>query len=115
MVTVTIKHDPTNRELCIEAKGHAGYGKRGEDIVCASVSILMYTLEQAVYALHESGGLSGEHEMRSFFDDGIASVACKCSAPEAHAEAKKIYSTIESGFLLLSENYPQYVRLEAYT
>ena len=32
----------------IEIKGHAGYAKPGKDIVCAAVTILIYTLLQSL-------------------------------------------------------------------
>ena len=38
----------------IEAKGHAGHGEKGKDIVCAAVSVLMDMLGRE--AVRKSGG-----------------------------------------------------------
>ena len=58
MVTITAKHDLEHNMLCLETKGHAGYDKHGRDIVCASVSILTYTLAQVVKDMHDTGSIN---------------------------------------------------------
>ena len=40
MIRVRIERDSTGRIQGFEAKGHAGAGPRGNDIVCAAVSVL---------------------------------------------------------------------------
>lgn len=40
MIRVRIERDSTGRIEGFEAKGHAGAGPRGKDIVCAAVSVL---------------------------------------------------------------------------
>lgn len=109
MVTITTKHSLDERELCIEAKGHAGYAEAGKDIVCASVSILLYTLAQSVMELYEFGRLDEKPIVN--LDEGNACIKCRCEDYRAFTEASQNFSLIEGGFSLLADNYPQYVSL----
>lgn len=45
MIYVKIQTDKTAQTIELYAKGHAGYAQAGEDIVCAAVSILCFSLE----------------------------------------------------------------------
>ena len=108
MVTITAKHDLEHNMLCLETKGHAGYDKHGRDIVCASVSILMYTLAQVVKDMHDTGSI---RECAIMFSEGDACIKCRCDDQDTFAEALQNYSVIEVGCSLLAHNYPQYVRL----
>lgn len=112
MVTITAKHNFDEKMLCLETKGHAGYDKPGRDIVCASVSILMYTLAQVVKDMHDSGAIG---ECAIMFSDGDACIKCRCRDQYAFNEALQNYSVIEVGCSLLAHNYPQYVSLEDLT
>lgn len=44
MIQVRIERDPRGRIVGYEAKGHAEAGPRGNDIVCAAVSVLTDTV-----------------------------------------------------------------------
>lgn len=43
MTAVRVVLGPGGEILAVEASGHAGAGKRGEDIVCAAVTVLLRT------------------------------------------------------------------------
>ncbi len=78
-------------------RGHAGYAPRGQDIVCAAVSALVYAL---VAALEEKGAVREVH-----MQPGQVSVA---GAEGCEAEFRMIHC----GLAQLAARYPQYVHLE---
>ncbi|MDR1801402.1 MAG: ribosomal-processing cysteine protease Prp [Lachnospiraceae bacterium] len=41
MLKITVLQDEANRCLGFEAKDHAGYAKKGKDVVCAAASMLI--------------------------------------------------------------------------
>ncbi len=43
MITITVRKDRTGAYEGFTCIGHAGYARRGKDIVCASVSVLVIT------------------------------------------------------------------------
>lgn len=79
----------------IAFSGHAGYAPEGEDIVCAAVSILFFTLAKA--AVQKGGG--------AFFRSGEG----KIFVPE---ELERELSFVRSGISLLAEKYPEKVQEE---
>ena len=42
-----------NQYLSLEVSGHAEYDEKGKDLICASVSSIMFGLMNALDALHE--------------------------------------------------------------
>ena len=87
--------------LCVEVTGHAGYDVAGKDIVCAAVSMLMYTLRQRQQDLNAK---PFECEMRSGY--------AKIKVPEI--SMRESYETVASGLKLLSEQYPENVEFTRY-
>ena len=68
---IEIKFKPKELELSIT--GHAGAAEKGKDIVCSAVSILFYTLAQAV---SDSENMLMEAPVIEI-EDGNGSVSCK--------------------------------------
>ena len=93
MIQVKERRTQGGREIFFS--GHAGYAPEGEDIVCAAVSILFFTLAKAVV---QKGG-------RAFFRSGEG----KIFVPE---ELERELSFVRSGISLLAEKYPDKVRVE---
>ena len=97
----------------ISALGHAGYGPRGQDIVCAGVSALLYGLkvyleEEMPFAAAEprQGGLQASYEVW----EGDGELRIRIVAPSlAYREALAV---VLSGLRLLSRFYPDYVTLD---
>ena len=54
MTTVEIRKDKKGSYRQIICMGHAGYAKRGDDIVCAAISVLV------ISAMNSLEGLAGE-------------------------------------------------------
>lgn len=41
MIKVNVERDQSGEVRCVSVSGHAGFAKRGKDIVCAAVSMLV--------------------------------------------------------------------------
>ena len=101
---IEIKFNPKIYELTID--GHAGYEEKGKDIVCAAVSILFYTLAQA---LTESEHMLDE-KLSISNDDGNGHIICK-PKKEYEQSVCLIYWTVLQGFQLMTGNYKENVSL----
>lgn len=97
MIKVTFTESPEKLYLRIE--GHAEYAEHGKDIVCASASILAYTLASIVDSFDEI-------ESAIDLTSGDTTIECECNTSTRNAFA---YTKV--GYALLEHNYPQYVRL----
>ena len=51
MTRCTVYVDNTSRITGFSVKGHAGYAEEGSDIVCAGISALVTTIDQALVRL----------------------------------------------------------------
>ena len=110
MIKVRIRtHDPT-RYLCLSVEGHAGAGDEGHDLVCASASILAYTVAQVVTTMEHHGDLVGKACIE--FNEGDASIVLRCKNDEIYAEALHTFFVAKTGYSLLAHNCPQYVELK---
>lgn len=96
MIKVTFTESGQKHSLRLE--GHAGYAEHGKDIVCASASILAYTLASFVNDVANS---------TVDLTSGDTKIECETS-DKAVVNA---YLHTKRGFELLAFNYPQYVRL----
>ena len=101
MVNISLIRKGVSYELY--AKGHAGYSKKGEDIICAAISILLYTLVTSIdvddlakdpIVVMESGNTFIRIEPKKSRIQKIAGV----------------FSVINNGFKILSENFPKNIR-----
>ena len=101
---INIKFDP--KTFTLDITGHAEHGKKGEDIVCAAISTLFYTLGEALY---ESREMMAEDIVFSD-EDGNGHLSCKPKA-EYEANVSLIYWTILNGFELVAKNYKKNVKL----
>ena len=92
----------------VKAKGHAGAGKYGQDIVCAAVSCLMQTLANEVEEAARAGLVAlgavahGEGWMRV----EVTPTHKSCDMVEAWVEL------VQDGLDALAESYPENVELE---
>lgn len=93
-------------KLEVKVNGHAGWAEKGEDIVCSAVSILFYTLVQAVL---DSKEMCKEDPVVTI-EDGNGSISCK-PKEEYVTTMQRTYWTILTGFELLAKEYNEYVSL----
>ena len=101
MIRVRIERDSMGRIRGFEAKGHAGAGPRGNDIVCAAVSVLT----DSVFL-----GLDRhlKREMEWDADSGDISVRLK-EDPDELTEA--ILATLVLGLTEIQKIYPDRLRI----
>ena len=88
--------------------GHAESAEKGKDLICASASILAYTLADFVKKAKE------EDKVRfclTFIEEGDTIISC--SPHEGNkAEVTTVFDAICRGYELLAENYPENVSYE---
>ena len=94
--------------VCMDAQGHAMTAPKGEDLVCAACTMLVYTLAQAVQFLYEQDRLLEKPKMQIV--DGYACIEAR---PKRTAEAEVLmaYWAVQAGAFVLERNYPQAVSL----
>lgn len=102
MIVVTLTE--RGEKLSLRLEGHAGYAEHGKDIVCASASILAYTLASIVDAFDE---------VESVIDlkGGDTTIECECKDKQTYTKMANAYRYTAVGFALLEHSYPQYVSL----
>ena len=82
MTRCTVYVDSTSRITGFSVKGHAGYAEEGSDIVCAGISALVTTIDQALVRL--VGLKLTEREGDGLADGTIASCDYTVRIPMAH-------------------------------
>ncbi len=99
-----VRYAPGEYRLRIE--GHAGAGKPGEDLVCAAVTALAWTL---IDALEQDDDFRAE----IFLDQtaGIMDLRCDPDSDEAAEKCRYLLEIICGGLKLLEEHYPAHVRV----
>ena len=98
MVTISIKQEKGAFELY--ANGHAEHAEYGKDLVCAAVSILLYTLVESI----DRSDLNGE--MIAVMQPGSTFIRMD-PKKEKEAKIRGVLSVIETGFSLLEKNFPK--------
>ena len=85
------------------ANGHANYAERGKDVVCASVSILIYTLIESI----------NERDLPTpaVIDvrEGETLIRVKPKS-ENRGKICAVFEVIANGFGLLQKNFPENVK-----
>lgn len=102
MVKVIIYNNNGNI-LGLEVSGHAGYAKKGEDIVCAGVSVLMYTLLNSLEELLNISTdcvVSSGH-IKYFLPNDIKK--------ETFEKSQLIFKTIIVGLKNIRDSYNSYI------
>lgn len=112
MISVKFEKNESTKTLRLKVKGHAGQAEAGKDIVCASASILAYTVAQIVTFMEEQGKLTKKPVIK--IKDGDALITCQVKTDEDYAEALHAYFVARVGYTLLAHNYPQYVELNEF-
>jgi uncharacterized protein YsxB (DUF464 family) len=106
MIKVTIATE--GEKLSLRLEGHAEYAEVGKDIVCASASILAYTVAQFVMEAENKGDLVSPPHIQ--MDSGNALISCE-PCEDTYEAVQNAYLFAKMGYAILEHNYPQYVRL----
>ena len=104
MITV-VYHRDRNR---VSVEGHAQSGEVGHDLVCASASILVYTLASFVENMKSSGQVRYPTiELK----EGDALIYC--DPPNRYkGSVTLVFDSICAGFELLARTYPENISYE---
>lgn len=106
-----VSFENKDNKLTLRLEGHAGQADIGHDIVCASCSILAYTVAQIIKVAEAQGDLKTAPVIKLESGDGIVSCEPKEEAVEG---IKTAYMYAEVGYNLLAHNYPQFVVLNPF-
>lgn len=111
MIKVLIFKDKNGFVQRYSISGHAGYDIKGQDIVCAAVSVLAQTV---LISLVEVCNIK-EEDIDYFIDEkkGILDVYIpKTIDIDTRNKVQVILETLEVGIKSIIESYPEYVILE---
>jgi uncharacterized protein YsxB (DUF464 family) len=109
MIKVKYAYDKDKRECSLLVKGHAGQADIGQDIVCASASILAYTIAQVIKSMEHHGDLAEPPIIE--LESGDATIVCRAKDDYLFSEMMQDFFVIRTGYALLAHNYPQYVEI----
>lgn len=110
MIKVSIRNNGNTRYVRLKVKGHSGQADIGQDIVCASASILTYTVAQIVKDMEAQDSFTMKPVIK--LDSGDATITCKCKTDIAYFEVLNALNVAQVGYALLAHNYPQYVEIK---
>lgn len=95
---IEIRYIKTNAMHCLSIKGHADYANHGDDIVCAGVSAVTYTL--AGWLINRVD----ETERYMKLDSGNGTIMCY-----ALDKADTAFDMAMIGFTQIANTYPNHV------
>ena len=97
-----VRYEPGR--FCLTVAGHAGAGPRGQDLVCAALSMLTATLEAAAEAQAE--------RLRPTVRRSPGRVQIRCRPePDSRGLCRCVFETVFAGFTLLGGQYPDKVSI----
>lgn len=108
MIQVRFAKSEDGKSLILTVKGHAGQAPKGQDIVCASASILACTVAQTVILMREQGKLKKKPTIR--LESGDTVITCKPNRAYFNEAAHTFY-VAEVGYILLNHSYPDFVQV----
>lgn len=92
----------------MDIAGHSGSAPKGEDLICAAVTTIAYTVAQAVEFLHEDGKLSKKPKIH--IEDGKA-VVIATPKDGNFSDVLNVFWVGQCGAKVLAHNYPGNVQL----
>ena len=112
MIKIHFWQEKDKGSIHMKVKGHADTAPKGADLVCASATMLVYTVAQAVSFMYEQGQL--EEKPRIKIREGKAIVVAK-PKEDFYAEALHTFWVAQCGAHTLASNYPEAVELNHLT
>lgn len=92
--------------LSIKITGHAESAEAGKDLICASASILFYTLVENIEEHSKIGDCKSQ--VKALEGDAEVKVV---ALPSHQEEIANVFNTIMVGYEILSQDYPEYIRI----
>lgn len=108
MVKINFWQEKDKGSVHMKVKGHAETAPKGADLVCASATMLVYTVAQAMTFLYEQGQLLEKPHIK--IREGKAVVAAK-PKEDYYAEVLYAFWVAQCGAHTLACNYPEAVSL----
>ena len=106
MTRCTLFVDSASRITGFSIKGHSGYAEEGSDIVCAGISALVITIENALCQLVKLSPVERGGE------DGFLEVILPEKMTDKQMQdAQMLLSTLHIGLENIAQAYPDYVRI----
>ena len=102
---ITVSFNMSNERSIISVEGHANYGKKGQDTVCAAVSILVFTLYRKLLDLQRKVFI---HNFYHSIEKGNCQLDFEVDE-EYGSEVSSAVETVFGGFFILEENFPECV------
>lgn len=109
MIEARFYQKPEKGSIHMTLKGHAAAAPKGEDLICASATMLVYTLAQAVQFLAEQGKLTIPPKIE--IAEGNARIIATPNA-DGYADVLYAFWFAQCGIHVLAHNYPRHVRLD---
>ena len=103
-----IKVHYNRKHNSVTVEGHAYSGEAGHDLVCASASILVYTLASFVENMKEAKQVS---EPFLVIEEGNAWIECD-PRRDIKPPITLVFDSICAGFELLAKNHPDNISYE---
>lgn len=100
---INIKLDVEN--MWVQIVGHAESAPKGEDMVCAAVSTLAYTLAYNLQMMLDKS------EYTIHMEEGDAAIAALPNGYQAE-QCREIFRVIGNGLCMLAGQYDQYIHFE---
>lgn len=110
MIVAKFSMDEAKKKASLRLSGHAGYSDIGTDIVCASASILAYTLAQMLKGNEARGQCKYPPVIK--LNEGDANISVRAKDDNAYSDMLHTFMVVQTGYALLAHNYPQYVAVE---
>lgn len=108
MIKIHFWQEKDNGSIHMKVKGHSNTAPKGADLVCASATMLVYTVGQAVTFMYEQGQLEEKPHIK--IREGKAVVVAK-PKEDYLAEALHTFWVAQCGAHTLASNYPEAVSL----
>lgn len=108
MVKIHFWQDQEKGYIHLKVRGHSNTAPKGQDLVCASATMLVYTVAQAMQFMYEQGQLLEKPTMK--IREGKAVITAK-PKEEFYAEALHTFWVAQCGAHILACNYPGAVSL----
>ena len=108
MIKIHFWQDKEKGTIHMKVKGHADTAPKGADLVCASATMLVYTVGQALVFMHEQGQLEEKPHIK--IREGKAVVVAK-PKEDFFADVLHTFWGAQCGAHTLACNYPEAVEL----
>ena len=108
MIHTSFYRNSADGSVRMEMQGHALTAPKGEDLVCAAATMVVYTLAQAVQFLYEQGRLREQPKIQMV--DGYAYITAS-PKEDSSAETLMTFWVAQAGAYVLEHNYPRAVSL----